>query len=217
MDLSFSGGGALVAVTDAEMEPLWWDWGWQGGSVRIERRLPARDFYVWVSPTDGGSGAFTLAVHEVPVPLCPVVGDLSSGETSTGTLEPTTCLHDGRRHGDPWTLVANAPTTLQIDAMSPYFDTYLVLEDEDGTWIAHDDDGGVEFNSRLVYGFAPGEYRVMVTSFSPGETGTYQLRVQEVGAAAAESTGLEGGRVRPGDKLREEGAQAARPRGRVLP
>ncbi|XAM00660.1 pre-peptidase C-terminal domain-containing protein [Phycisphaeraceae bacterium D3-23] len=62
---------------------------------------------------------------------------------------------------------------LQIDGQG--FDTYLILEDPMGSWEENDDHGDT-LTSRIESNiFQPGNYRVGVTSFEGGETGTYTL------------------------------------------
>ncbi len=70
--------------------------------------------------------------------------------------------------------------TYRIDVVSKDFDTFLRVENSDGRMLGADDDGGGGLNSRLVFK-APksSEYRLIVTSFPPAETGKYSLVVTE--------------------------------------
>lgn len=67
-----------------------------------------------------------------------------------------------------------------IDLESLEFDAYLRLEDSAGQKLAEDDDTGFEGNARITFR-APREdsYRIIVTSFKPGETGNYELTVRK--------------------------------------
>lgn len=66
-----------------------------------------------------------------------------------------------------------------IDLTSNEFDPYLRLEDASGKNLAEDDDSGGDLNARIVYRApADGEYRVIVTSFEPGDIGEYTLVVR---------------------------------------
>ncbi len=58
----------------------------------------------------------------------------------------------------------------------PQFDPYLFLEDANGVTIEQDDDSGGGLNARIVYK-APktGLYRVVATTFVPGQTGKFTL------------------------------------------
>jgi tetratricopeptide (TPR) repeat protein len=74
-----------------------------------------------------------------------------------------------------------AGTRYQIDLRSADFDTYLRVADEKGREKAYDDDSGGDLNSRLV--FAPAEtadYRLIVTSFEPNQTGAFVLAIEEL-------------------------------------
>jgi hypothetical protein len=66
----------------------------------------------------------------------------------------------------------------QIDMISSQFDAYLRLETKDGVQLAEDDDSGGMLNARIY--FTPmktGSYRIIATTFGPGVTGMYTLKV----------------------------------------
>lgn len=59
------------------------------------------------------------------------------------------------------------------------FDTYLRVEDLNGNVIAENDDHGGTFNSQVTLDVTrAGQLRVVVTSFAPGATGNFELRVR---------------------------------------
>ena len=66
-----------------------------------------------------------------------------------------------------------------IDMVSEELDSYLRMEDADGTRLAQNDDGGGGLNARIII-TAPrnGMYRIIATSGTPG-TGHFSLTVQE--------------------------------------
>jgi serine protease Do len=67
-----------------------------------------------------------------------------------------------------------------ISNNSKKLDPYLRLEDSKGKQLAEDDDGAGNQNSRIV--FRPSrvdEYRIIVTSCDPGQTGGYKLVIRE--------------------------------------
>ena len=69
-------------------------------------------------------------------------------------------------------------STYTIDLESIDFDAYLRLEDPSGKQVAEDDDSGGNLNSRIVYTpQSEGEYRIIVTTCDPGQSGTYRLAV----------------------------------------
>jgi S1-C subfamily serine protease len=62
------------------------------------------------------------------------------------------------------------------------FDPFLRLEDPGGMEVAHDDDSGGGLNARIVYlATQTGSYRIICTTFQPGQTGRYLLVVREAG------------------------------------
>ncbi len=185
IDLASSGFDPILIITDSELEPRFWaDYSGPGLNARIERRIPPGEYVVWATSSGGMGGAFELSTQEVEIELCPVVGTVPLGEAVGGQLSGASCAEPNGQYLDPWTLTVADSTTLQIDLTSGQFDTYLILEDEDGTWLAEDDDGGVGLNSRLVYAAPPGQYRVVVTSYGPGEVGSYQLSTQSLSGTA---------------------------------
>lgn len=189
MGLGTTNAEALLVVTDLEMRVLWWNAEWGGPfHARIERRIPAGEYLIWVTSFRRYAGAFELSLEEVDIELCPAVGTLPLGEAVTGSLTTDSCVIDSRRYADVWTLSLADSTTVQFNLTSHEFDAYLILENEDGTPIAEDDDGGEGLNSRLIRQLAPGEYRVVVTTYGPWTVGSYQLSAQQVegqGAVAA--------------------------------
>src|SRR5262245_58086136 len=60
-----------------------------------------------------------------------------------------------------------------------FFDTYLRIEDADRNVLAENDDHGGTFNSQVTLQIArPGEYRIVATSFAPGATGEFEIRIR---------------------------------------
>ena len=56
----------------------------------------------------------------------------------------------------------------------------LRLEDANGQQLEQDDDGGGDFNARIVFRAPPtATIDVIVTTFNEGETGDYTLTVQQ--------------------------------------
>jgi hypothetical protein len=179
LDLESSHFDAILVITTPQMEILWVDDdSGTGLNSRIERRIPAGQYIVWATSWDAFSGSYQLTATEVEIELCPLVGALPLGGSVSGALSGGSCAGPDGRYVAPWSLTVTDSTTVQLDLTSSQFDAFLILEDDDGNFLDLDDDGGVGLNSRLVYEAGPGEYRVVVTSFWPGETGSYQLSAQ---------------------------------------
>jgi S1-C subfamily serine protease len=76
--------------------------------------------------------------------------------------------------------------TYTIDLLSEEFDAFLRLEDNDGKKIAEDDDGAGNWNSRIVHNAnGDGVYRLIVTTFDGGQTGSYRIVVRQTDTPAA--------------------------------
>jgi hypothetical protein len=78
-----------------------------------------------------------------------------------------------------------AGQTYQIDQVTPEFDSYLRLEDDNGKELARDDDGGGYPNARIVFVCpATGTYHIIATalgnvSFKGTGYGKYTLTIQK--------------------------------------
>ena len=119
------------------------------------------------------------------------VGSVGLGTTVQGTLSALSCMNFGSYFADPWTFTLAEAGSLVIDLQSPDFDTYLLLQDATGQYVAEDDDGGTNLNSRIAGSFQAGTYTIWVTSFSAGETGSYTLSVSRNAPQALESSTLQ--------------------------
>ena len=71
-----------------------------------------------------------------------------------------------------------AGTTVVIETTAGSFDTYLYLLDDTCQVVALDDDGGTGLLSRITYTLPrTGVYTAVVSSYSPGTTGTYTVEL----------------------------------------
>lgn len=69
----------------------------------------------------------------------------------------------------------------QLDMKSTEFDSYLRLEDPQGTQVAQDDDGGGFPNARMIYrALKTGDYTIICTTYSGGSTGKFTLIVKDL-------------------------------------
>lgn len=151
--------------------------------------------------TGPSGGVYQLAVHMVAcaVQSCgfEVVSfvrgeDLDRGEgviasavvsevTHRGTLEAgDPRLRDGEFY-DTYTLDARVGQTIIVDLRSDDFDTFLILKAPGGSVEQNDDHEGNPHHSRIeVVALESGAYTLVVTSFSPGETGQYALKAMVI-------------------------------------
>ena len=121
----------------------------------------------------------------------------SSTSTSTGSRQQrgTLAAGDARlnsgEYQDAFTIEGRAGQRVTIDLASSAFDTYLMLRGPDGSSFDNDDaEGGSGTNSRLEVTLpANGSYRLIVTSYEPGETGAYTLSSSGPAILAASAAG----------------------------
>jgi hypothetical protein len=187
IDLRSTAFDPLIVLTNLDLQLLHWDDdSGTGRNARLTRELPAGEYIIWATSFDSNPvGAYQLEVSEYEIVPCNnVVGNIEVGQFVSGSLSQADCSRDGR-FVDPWSLTLTSAATLRIDLTSSEFDTFLIVEDADGIVVDWDDDGGEGFNSQITMTFAAGEYHVLVTSYWMGETGTYQLRAQDVGGGGS--------------------------------
>ncbi|MBM3996965.1 MAG: PDZ domain-containing protein [Planctomycetes bacterium] len=76
------------------------------------------------------------------------------------------------------TVKLNAGVTyvIEMTATDKNLDPFLILESAEGKEVARDDDGGGYPNAKIVFRApADGVYRIICTTFNPGETGSFTL------------------------------------------
>jgi tetratricopeptide (TPR) repeat protein len=79
-------------------------------------------------------------------------------------------------------LTLQAGKTYLLDLESKAFDPFLILEDEEGSKLAENDDiSPTNLNARVIYSpELSGTYRVIATSYQQRGTGPYVLRIREL-------------------------------------
>lgn len=109
---------------------------------------------------------------------------------------------------DSYSIQGRAGQRLNLAADSDEFDTYLILVSPSGEQEENDDAEGHGTNSRLSARLAEtGEYRVLVTSYGPNETGAYELAIETEDADETETAANRPirGRLQQGDLQRDGG------------
>lgn len=129
----------------------------------------------------------TSAVGQIaPIPHALAIGQAVQGEISANDAQ--------RRSGkyeDVYTIAGHRGDRIDLRLASDDFDPYLVVNGPNGFSLANDDEegGGESVNSRLVVELpADGAYQVAVTTFRPGETGSYRLQASVPAANARLTT-----------------------------
>ena len=108
------------------------------------------------------------------------------GDTYSGELGPGDRTLSSGEYFDTYYIQAQAGQTIQAALTSSSFDTYLFLENPNGESAGYNDDyNDSSSESRLVVtADVGGEWQVVVTSYSAGETGAYDLMVAATGGTS---------------------------------
>ncbi len=101
---------------------------------------------------------------------------LNVGESASGNLETADVLNDNGMYEDTYAFQGSAGDTLRLSLTSPDFDTYLRLITPGDESIDNDDfEGNVSLSAIELTLQESGRYRVVVTSYSAGGLGGYEL------------------------------------------
>ena len=118
-------------------------------------------------------------------------GGNSSG--STGSLSSGDEQLQSGEFLDRYTLNASAGENIIVDLTSQQFDPYIILVTPNGEQIENDDWEGSLSHSRVeTVASQGGAYEVIVTSFAPGETGSYALSMESGGSGSFSGGGYAG-------------------------
>ena len=111
---------------------------------------------------------------------------LAVGQSVSGEISSNDAQRRSGKYEDVYTVQGRRGGRIDLRLASEDFDPYLVVTGPEGFSSSNDDEGANSLNSRLVLEFpADGAYRVAVTTFRPGETGSYRLQAAEPRADAA--------------------------------
>ena len=186
--------------------------GWEAlafGDNFLAERIPSRlifssteagNYVVRVSASEAEMrGDYTLTVRDRgPLPPPPLPGSISVGDSLAGVLTDGDGLGADEKVFDLYDIRTVAGQRLSITIRSDVFDTYAEVyrREDDGeyTLVAEDDDSGGDLDSRVTVITDTGDYRIRVTSYSPGEIGDYSLAVRDLGLPAIPA-GLRFGRA----------------------
>jgi hypothetical protein len=127
------------------------------------------------------------AIGQGPSPA-PAARGLAAGQSLAGELSANDAQRRTGKYEDVYTLQGRRGERVDLRLGSDDFDPYLVVTGPGGFSLANDDEegGGESTASRLIMEYpADGAYRVAVTSFRPGETGSYRLQAGVPAAGVA--------------------------------
>ena len=103
---------------------------------------------------------------------------VAAGQTVNAALSASDCLLPDGSHADLYRFTLTSARPVQVDMTSGQLDAYLGILTAGGALLVDDDDGGGGTDARIVTTLVAGDYVIVATSFEPGKTGSYQLRVQ---------------------------------------
>lgn len=136
------------------------------------------------------SAAALVLVASAPRPVL-AQRPIAVGQTMTSQVTPSSAVNaEGRRYA-LWTFAGAAGQSVRVDMASREIDSYLVLQDPNGTELSRDDHGGGYPNSQITQTLpVSGTYRILAVSFQTRGImfGTYTLSVNAAGMAAAPKT-----------------------------
>jgi hypothetical protein len=158
----------------------------------------------------GMSGAFDLGVTLGQRPSGTAPGAAPSapsnpatpsgpGQSQRGALAQGDSTLNSGEFMDTYEMSFPAGSAVHLEAVSSAFDTYLIVRPPSGQQQDNDDQAQGNTNAALDFVSAGGTYRVIVTSYRPGEVGDYELRVNQGGSApsAPSNPGTATGGSRP--------------------
>jgi len=165
----------------------------EGSNSRLETILPEAGSYevVVTSFAGGETGEYRLNIAEVTQQsgsneTASPIQTLLSGASISGELADSDQLSLENEYQDSFFYNGVAGESILIDLNATQFDTVLSLSTPTGELIENDDYQGSTDQSQLQLTLQDtGRYRILVSSYSSGETGDYQLAIRSVEAASS--------------------------------
>jgi hypothetical protein len=112
----------------------------------------------------------------------PAVAAAPSTENHRGRLELGDSQLPSNEYYDQYTFWGGHGDVVVVDLFSSEFDPYLILVAPSGADVQNDDYAGSANRSRIEQVLdESGEWRVLVTSYRPGESGAYEVSITTVG------------------------------------
>jgi hypothetical protein len=184
---------------------------YEGSAVRsrIEKVLEeSGEWRVVVTSYEAGeTGAYEVSITTMRGAPSTAAGPgarFESGRLASGDRELTS-----GEYYDAFELSGRAGENVVIDLRSAEFDPYLILIAPSDEQFENDDYEGDAQRSQLAMELPEdGEYRVVVTSYKPGEVGAYDVRIDRTGAAGTPGARVEQGTLAAGDDSLRSGEYA---------
>ncbi|UCF10054.1 MAG: PPC domain-containing protein, partial [Candidatus Bipolaricaulota bacterium] len=178
--LSSSDFDAFLYLYDSERQIIATDDDSGGGADAYLRVvLPADGVYYVLANAfrPDGEGDYRLELRTLePIDWARAVS-LTVPDRVEGTLSADDPLLADGAHYDVYSVDADPGAVVSIELVSAEFDAYLWVYDDDGTLVGASDDVAGTDAGLLYASRAEDVYRVLVSSFSGGERGRYELRL----------------------------------------
>ncbi len=162
---------------------------------------------VATSYSEGETGSYEITTS--------IRGQAAASESGSGVRYESGSLASGDQtlasgeYGDVYAFEGNAGEQVVIDLRSSDFDPYVILRYPSGEQSYNDDYEGDATRSLLSLALPEsGRFSITVTSYQPGETGTYSLRIDQgsgAGGAVASGPRNEQGALSSGDETLRSG------------
>jgi len=112
----------------------------------------------------------------------PAVSSAPSTQNHRGQLQRGDQRLPSEEYYDQYTFWGSPGDVVVVDLFSTEFDPYLILVSPSGDDVQNDDYEGSASRSRIEKVLnESGEWRVLVTSYRPGESGAYEVSITTVG------------------------------------
>lgn len=122
------------------------------------------------------TGSYALSYQTTPAGA-EVLASSTQELAFDGNLQPTEEVLARGEYVHRYAFRGEAGQSVRFELSSTEFDSYLILQGVDGSWILENDDADPNtLNSRIDLRLKQaGEYQLLVTSYDGGETGRYEL------------------------------------------
>ncbi|MEM7453500.1 MAG: pre-peptidase C-terminal domain-containing protein [Planctomycetota bacterium] len=124
---------------------------------------------------------------------------LLSAQTTTGELSSADGTIETGAYFDETTIDVVAGQQLSITLTSSNFDTFLIAVAPSGDALENDDSDGITESQLNFTADESGQWKIIVTSYKPGETGNYELKVSGVAAPTPDADFTDSGTLGEGD------------------
>ena len=171
----------LVILFDADCNPLIGNDGCQDDTNScLSVPLDVGTYFIAANSFSPATGSYTIELSCQEITFCRdcLVGSVACDSAVSGRLPTAGCNFPDGRAVDLYEFSLPVTDSVRVSLSSDQFDTFLLLYDGSTCLPIAANDDCMKFNSCLEETIVAGTYFLGVTSFSSGQTGTYQLEVE---------------------------------------